>query len=49
MSDTTQVQEQVPARDFPLSIEGDNEVIHEGKLHLADLHGKPEPTRYWRL
>ncbi len=40
MSDTTQVQEQLPAPDFTLPVEGDNEAIHDGQLHLADLHGK---------
>lgn len=40
MSDTTQVQEQLPAPDFTLPVEGDNEAIHDGKLHLADLRGK---------
>ena len=38
MSDT--VQEQQPAPDFTLPVEGKNEAIHDGKLHLADLHGK---------
>lgn len=40
MSDTTQVQEQLPAPDFTLPVEGDDEAISDGKLHLADLHGK---------
>ncbi len=40
MSDTIQVQEQLPAPDFTLPVEGDNEAISNGQLHLADLHGK---------
>lgn len=43
MSDTPQtpqVQEQLPAPDFTLPVEGESDAIHDGKLHLADLHGK---------
>lgn len=38
MSNTA--QEQLPAPDFTLPVEGDNEAISNGKLHLADLRGK---------
>ncbi len=40
MSDTTQIQEQQPAPDFTLPVEGSNEAIKDGKLHLADLRGR---------
>jgi len=40
MSDTTQIQEQQSAPDFTLPVEGSNEAIKDGKLHLADLRGK---------
>ena len=40
MSDTTQIQEQQPAPDFTLLVEGSNEAIKDGKLHLADLRGR---------
>ena len=38
MSNTA--QEQFPAPDFTLPVEGDNEAISNGELHLADLLGK---------
>lgn len=40
MSNTAQVQEQLPAPDFTLPAEGDKEAISDGKLRLADLRGK---------
>ena len=40
MSDIPQVQEQLPAPDFTLPVEGENDAIQDGKLHLADLRGK---------
>jgi peroxiredoxin Q/BCP len=41
MSDNNTVQEQQSAPDFTLPAEGNEPAIVDGKLHLADLRGKP--------
>jgi peroxiredoxin Q/BCP len=40
MSDVVEIQEQQPAPDFTLSAIGDDEVVKNGQVHLADLRGK---------
>jgi peroxiredoxin Q/BCP len=40
MSDVIEIQEQQPAPDFTLSAIGDDKVVKDGKIHLADLRGK---------
>lgn len=40
MSDVIEIQEQQPAPDFTLSAIGDDEVVKNGHVHLADLRGK---------
>lgn len=39
MSDT-EIKEQQPAPDFTLPAVGDEEVVKNGQVHLADLKGK---------
>ena len=39
MSDTI-IQEQTPAPDFTLPAIGSEDVVKNGQVHLADLHGK---------
>lgn len=40
MSDVIEIQEQQPAPDFTLPAIGDDAVVKNGQVHLADLHGK---------
>jgi len=40
MSDVIEIQEQQPAPDFTLSAIGDDGVVKDGQVHLADLHGR---------
>lgn len=41
MSETTTVQEQQPAPDFTLPAIGSDDIVKDGQVHLADLHGHP--------
>jgi thioredoxin-dependent peroxiredoxin len=41
MSETTIVQEQQPAPDFTLPGIGSDDIVKDGQVHLADLHGHP--------
>jgi thioredoxin-dependent peroxiredoxin len=40
VSDVIEIQEQQPAPDFTLSAIGDDGVVKNDQVHLADLHGK---------
>jgi peroxiredoxin Q/BCP len=40
VSDVIEIQEQQPAPDFTLSAIGDDGVVKNGQIHLADLHGR---------